>query len=52
MLHDYHLAEVIPDRVLERGRIVPLAGPSMCTRHLQGINYDRRLLAPASCRVC
>ena len=40
-LHDYDLAEAIIDRVLERGRIVPLEGPSMRTRHLEGIDYER-----------
>ena len=40
-LHDPDLAEAIPDRVLERGRIIPLEGPSMRTRHLQGLDYQR-----------
>ena len=40
-LHDYDLAEAVIDRVLERGRIVALEGPSMRTRHLQGIDYER-----------
>ena len=40
-LHDYDLAEAIIDRVLERGRIVSLEGPSMRTRHLEGIDYER-----------
>ena len=40
-LHDYDLAEAIIDRVLERGRIVALEGPSMRTRHLKGIDYER-----------
>ena len=40
-LHDYDLAEAIIDRVLERGRIVTLEGPSMRTRHLEGIDYER-----------
>ena len=33
-LHDPDLAEAILDRILERGRIVTLEGPSMRTRHL------------------
>ena len=33
-LHACELAEAIVDRVLERGRIVSLEGPSMHTRHL------------------
>lgn len=40
-LHDYDLAEAILDRVLERGRIIALEGPSMRTRHLKGIDYER-----------
>ena len=40
-LHDYDLAEAVIDRVLERGRIVALEGPSMRTRHLEGIDYER-----------
>ena len=40
-LHDYDLAEAIIERVLERGRIVTLEGPSMRTRHLEGIDYER-----------
>ena len=40
-LHDYDLAEAIIDRVLERGRILTLEGPSMRTRHLEGIDYER-----------
>ncbi len=40
-LHDHDLAEAIIDRVLERGRIVALEGPSMRTRHLEGIDYER-----------
>ena len=34
VLHDSDLADVIVDRVLERGRILPLDGPSYRTRHL------------------
>ena len=34
VLHDPDLAEAILDRILERGRIVTLEGPSMRTRHL------------------
>ena len=33
VLHDPDLAEAILDRILERGRIVTLEGPSMRTRH-------------------
>ena len=35
VLHDADLAEVIPDRVLERGRVLPFKGPSYRTRHLR-----------------
>jgi DNA replication protein DnaC len=34
VLHDYYLAEAIVDRVLERGRLLTLDGPSYRTRHL------------------
>jgi len=34
VLHDEDLAQAIVDRVLERGRILTLDGPSMRTRHL------------------
>jgi DNA replication protein DnaC len=34
VLHDPDLAAAIVDRVLERGRLIPLDGPSMRTRHL------------------
>lgn len=34
VLHDPDLAEAILDRILQRGRIVTLEDPSMCTRHL------------------
>lgn len=39
--HNYDLAEAIIDEVLERGRVVFLKGPSMRTRHLEGIDYER-----------
>jgi len=35
VLHDPDLAEAILDRVLERGRVIYLRGPSFRTRHLQ-----------------
>jgi DNA replication protein DnaC len=34
VLHDHDLAEAIVDRVLERGRLIVLDGPSYRTRHL------------------
>jgi len=34
VLHDHDLADVIVDRVLERGRVLKLDGPSYRTRHL------------------
>ena len=34
VLHDDDLAHAIVDRVLERGRLLQLDGPSMRTRHL------------------
>lgn len=35
VLHDDDLAEAITDRVLERGRLIQLRGPSYRTRHLK-----------------
>ena len=37
VLHDAGLAEAILDRILERGRIVTVEGPSMRTRHLDRV---------------
>jgi DNA replication protein DnaC len=34
VLHDPDLAAAIVDRILERGRLIPLDGPSLRTRHL------------------
>jgi DNA replication protein DnaC len=36
VLHDPDLAEAILDRVLERGRVIEMRGPSYRTRHLEG----------------
>jgi DNA replication protein DnaC len=41
VLHDPDLAEAILDRVLERGRLVELRGPSYRTRHLKRSEPDR-----------
>src|SRR6059036_84031 len=41
VLHDPDLAEVILDRVLERGRLVELRGASYRTRHLKRAESDR-----------
>ena len=35
-LHDDDLAEAIVDRILERGRLLRLDGPSVRTKHLPG----------------
>jgi DNA replication protein DnaC len=51
VLHDDDLAEAIVDRVLERGRLLRLDGPSLRTKHLpddelqlnQDIHGDRRV---------
>jgi DNA replication protein DnaC len=54
VLHDDDLAQAIVDRVLERGRLLTLDGPSMRTRHLgldetlagasnQGVNDSARI---------
>jgi hypothetical protein len=34
VLHDEDLAQAILDRILERGRVLTLDGPSMRTKHL------------------
>ena len=54
VLHDEDLAQAIVDRVLERGRLLTLDGPSMRTKHLdldeasaggsnQGVNSSARI---------
>ena len=35
VLHDHDLAEAIVDRVLEKGRLIVVDGPSYRTRHLE-----------------
>jgi DNA replication protein DnaC len=40
VLHDRDLAEVILDRVLERGEHIPLGGPSWRTKHLDPETLD------------
>jgi len=40
VLHDPDLAEAITDRVLERGRFIPLRGASYRTRHLKDAEKD------------
>ena len=40
-LHEPDLAQAILNRILERGRIVPLESPSMRTRDLEGLDYER-----------
>ena len=40
VLHDDDLAEAVTDRVLERGRLIQLRGPSYRTRHLKGTEQD------------
>ncbi len=42
VLHDGDLAEAITDRVLERGRLIQLRGPSYRTRHLKGVEHEGR----------
>jgi hypothetical protein len=48
VLHDEDLAQAIVDRVLERGRLFTLDGPSMRTRH---IGLDEPALADASTQL-
>jgi len=43
VLHDTDLAEAIVDRILERGRIVRLDGPSLRTRHVATELVDSEL---------
>lgn len=40
VLHDHDLAEAIVDRVLERGRLIVMDGPSYRTRHLEGLDHS------------
>lgn len=40
VLHDPDLAEAITDRVLERGRLIQLRGPSYRTRHLKDADNE------------
>jgi len=46
VLHDDDLAQAIVDRVLERGRLLQLDGPSMRTKHL-GLDDPTRPEAPS-----
>ena len=38
VLHDHDLAEAIVDRILDRGRLIVMDGPSYRTRHLDGLD--------------
>lgn len=40
VLHDHDLAEAIVDRILERGRLLVLDGPSYRTRHIKQLDLD------------
>ena len=51
-LHDSDLSGTIIERVLECGRIVALRGPSMRTRYLEGIDYERCRFDPPSSPKC
>ncbi len=46
VLHDHDLAEAIVDRVLEKGRLIVVDGPSYRTRHLQLDNASNRERIP------
>jgi hypothetical protein len=48
VLHDEDLAHAIIDRILERGRMLPLDGPSMRTKHL---GLDDPTANPASTQL-
>jgi DNA replication protein DnaC len=47
VLHDQDLADAIVERILERGRLVRLDGPSMRTRHLTPDDLDADGQEPA-----
>jgi len=47
VLHDRDLAEAIVDRVLERGRLIVLDGPSARTRHIEHMAQERHDLKGA-----
>jgi len=49
VLHDPDLAEAILDRVLERGRLIEMRGPSYRTRHLKAV--DHRNSPPEVARI-
>lgn len=48
-LHDEGLAQAIRDRMLERGRLLRLDGPSVRTKHLSSDELDAEI-DPATCR--
>ena len=41
VLHDHDLADAIVDRILERGRLLTLDGPSHRTRHISPVDPNR-----------
>jgi hypothetical protein len=53
-LHDDDLAEAIVDRILERGRLLRLDGPSVRTKHISadelGVDPQDKLNQPQSFR--
>ena len=51
VLHDSDLAEAILDRVLERGRLFELRGPSYRTRHLERPGRAERAAADREAAV-
>ncbi len=46
VLHDHDLADAIVDRVLERGRLLMLDGPSYRTRDMPGVDAHRSTTEP------
>ncbi|MEZ4320785.1 MAG: IS21-like element helper ATPase IstB [Myxococcota bacterium] len=42
VLHDHDLADAIVDRILERGRLLVLDGPSYRTRHIKPVDVSAR----------
>jgi DNA replication protein DnaC len=51
VLHDEDLAHAIVDRILERGRLLHLDGPSMRTRHLGLDDFAADALSPQVGRI-
>jgi len=51
VLHDPDLAAAIVDRILERGRLIQLDGPSLRTRHLGLDDPTDREASPGHAKI-